>query len=200
MISFSRPEDTYQGADGLTTNMNGLGLSGSGTSSVMPSLAPRAPEGNPWAPVAYQFSSGPFPAGPVYGNFYGNPTPAMTMNHSRFSSFAMGPPTGGHVGTSTGGYFGTSTGGHFGPSASRRTPRVGRPMNPRIPNNIVDLYELMAGRDVRTTVSESQSTLHFKSNIDTDRSCCATFPTRSTSLFSSASWILLPLGSTTLCT
>ncbi|KAI1071239.1 hypothetical protein LB507_009476 [Fusarium sp. FIESC RH6] len=160
MIYFSRPEDTYQGADGLTTNMNGLALSGSGTSGVMPSLAPRAPEGNPWAPVAYQFSSGPFPAGPVYGNFYGNPTPAMTMNHSRFSSFAMGPPTGGHVGTSTGGYYGTSTGsyygtstgGHFGSSTSRRTPRVGRPMNPRVPNNIVDLYELMAGRDVRTTI------------------------------------------------
>ncbi|KAJ4133729.1 hypothetical protein NW768_005317 [Fusarium equiseti] len=136
MICFKRPENTYQGVDGLTANMNGLVLSGSGTRGVMESLAPRAPEGNPWAPIAYQFSSGPIPAGPVYGNFYGNPTPAMSMNHSRFSSFAMGP----------------SAGGHFGTSTSRRYPRVGRPMNPRTPNNIVDLYELMAGRDVRTTI------------------------------------------------
>lgn len=144
MIWFKRPEDTYQGVDGLTANMNGLALSGSGTRGGMESLAPRAPEGNPWAPVAYQFSSGPIPSGPAYGTFYGNPTPGMSMHHSRFSSFAMGP----------------SAGGHFGTSTSRRYPRVGRAMNPRTPNNIVDLYELMAGRDVRTTVSESQPTLH----------------------------------------
>ncbi|KAF4989808.1 hypothetical protein FGRMN_8900 [Fusarium graminum] len=94
----------------------------------------RIPQGNPFAaPGAYQL-----PAPPVYQPFV-PPTPAMTaqnsLMHSRNNSFGFGNR------------------GGFGRYDSRRNQmsRYGRGP-PRGLNNVVDLEELVAGRDVRTTI------------------------------------------------
>ncbi|RGP67539.1 meiosis mei2 [Fusarium longipes] len=132
-IHLLRPEDAFQGVDGLVANMDSLSFSSYGghfgyQASNVNVLAPRAPEGNPWAPVAYQFS-----AGPTYRPFYGPQTPGNAMVRSR------GPGYGGPYAVNN------MTLNH------RRAPRMGRGPVRGI-NNVVDLYDLMAGRDVRTTI------------------------------------------------
>ncbi|GKU17755.1 unnamed protein product [Fusarium langsethiae] len=134
IICLLRPADTFQGVNGLVGNMNSLSFTGSSyrgyPANNMNVLAPRAPEGNPWAPVAYQFS-----AGPTYRPFC-PPTPASTLVHSRGPSYSVGP----------------SSMNNFGAMSYRRGPRFAQRGHPARGNNVVDLYELMAGRDVRTTI------------------------------------------------
>lgn len=96
-------------------------------------LAPRAPEGNPWAPVAYQLSSGPLPRSFVPA------APSSMINH-RAPSYNGGPS--------------------MMSSYGRRVPRYLQRAPSQRGNNVVDLYELMAGRDVRTTVSQPPSSTH----------------------------------------
>ncbi|KAG8676731.1 hypothetical protein FPOAC2_02839 [Fusarium poae] len=133
VITLIRPADIFPDMDGLVGNMNGLAISsnrrGYAAANSMSLIAPRAPQGNPWAPVAYQFS-----AGPTYRPFY-PPTPAATLVHSRGPSYHAGPSF-----------------INYGHMNHRRGPRfIPRGLPPRN-NNFVDLYDLMAGRDVRTTI------------------------------------------------
>ncbi|KAL4723757.1 hypothetical protein ACLX1H_009401 [Fusarium chlamydosporum] len=135
-ISLKCPEDLL-GVDELVGGMGSMVLSGSSarhrSSQDLNPFTASAPEGNPWAPIAYQFAGGPIAN--AYGPFYGPPTPAMTaMTHSRTPSYGPGP----HMGS-------------FANLSQRRYPRTGRGPS-RGMNNTVDIYELVAGRDVRTTI------------------------------------------------
>lgn len=148
-ISLKCPEDLL-GVDELVGGMGSMVLSGSSarhrSSQDLNPFTASAPEGNPWAPIAYQFAGGPIAN--AYGPFYGPPTPAMTaMTHSRTPSYGPGP----HMGS-------------FANLSQRRYPRTGRGPS-RGMNNTVDIYELVAGRDVRTTVSESRPLTTSRSNI-----------------------------------
>ncbi|KAF5026390.1 hypothetical protein F66182_1518 [Fusarium sp. NRRL 66182] len=93
-----------------------------------------------------QFGPGIFPfPGPVYQSF-GPPSPAMTarnsLMHSRETSFGYGGPNG----------YGSLNG--FGRYDARRNhmSRFGRGPSRGLNNNVVDLNELIGGRDVRTTI------------------------------------------------
>ncbi|KAH7003896.1 RNA recognition motif 2-domain-containing protein [Fusarium venenatum] len=127
MIFLIRPADAFPGMDGIIGGMDGLAVSGARHYPVnsMSLLAPRAPEGNPWAPIAYQFSGGP-----TYRPFC-PPTPAATLIHSRGPSYNVG-----HSFV------------NYGSMVQRRGPRFGQRSQPQRNNNIVDIYDLMAGRDI----------------------------------------------------
>ncbi|XEV00903.1 hypothetical protein FSHL1_006190 [Fusarium sambucinum] len=60
-IFFIPPADAFPTMDSMIGGMNGLTVSSARRYPVnsMSLLAPHAPEGNPWAPIAYQFSGGP---------------------------------------------------------------------------------------------------------------------------------------------
>jgi hypothetical protein len=116
------------------------------TSSIFASG--RAPQGNPFAaPAAYQF-----PPSALLQQFV-PPSPALTaqnsLMHSRGSSLSFGGMSG------------------FGPFHPRRNQisRFGRGGPARGLNNVVDLNELIAGRDVRTTVSSQNP---FTTSVTSD--------------------------------
>ncbi|KAM0300354.1 hypothetical protein HYE67_010451 [Fusarium culmorum] len=125
-ITLMHPEDMEM--NGFIGGMGGLSLANGHrghAASNASLLAPRAPEGNPWAPVAYQLSSGPLPRSFVPA------APSSMMNH-RAPSYNGGPS--------------------MMSSYGRRIPRYLQRAPSQRGNNVVDLYELMAGRDVRTTI------------------------------------------------
>ncbi|KAM0340334.1 hypothetical protein ACHAPU_010547 [Fusarium lateritium] len=147
IVTLKKPQDACAstGVNSLIGGLQGLSVQDAGNRYQQTALyegpsysgsmfaGTRTPQGNPFAaPGAYQL-----PAPPVHQPFV-PPTPAMTaqnsLMHSRNNSFGFGNR------------------GGFGRFDSRRNQmsRYGR--GPRGLNNVVDLEELVAGRDVRTTI------------------------------------------------
>ncbi|KAM0247686.1 hypothetical protein ACHAP5_003933 [Fusarium lateritium] len=149
IITLKKPQDAgaVVGLNGLVGGLQGLSVQAAGNRYQQTALftnppysgsmfaGGRAPQGNPFAAAgAYQF-----PPGAVLQQFV-PPSPALTAQnslvHSRGSSLSYG---------GNGGF------GHFN-HRRNQAPRFGRGGPARGLNNVVDLKELIAGRDVRTTI------------------------------------------------
>lgn len=149
IITLKQPQDAgaVVGVNNLVGGLQGLSVQAAGNRYQQTALftnppyhgsmfaSGRAPQGNPFAaPGAYQF-----PPSALLQQFV-PPSPALTaqnsLMHSRGSSLSFGGM------------------GGFGPFNPRRNQisRFGRNGPNRGLNNVVDLNELIAGRDVRTTV------------------------------------------------
>jgi hypothetical protein len=156
VITLKQPQDAgaVVGLNNLVGGLQGLSVQAAGNRYQQTSLytnppysgsmfaSGRAPQGNPFAAAgAYQF-----PPSALLQQFV-PPSPALTaqnsLMHSRGSSLSFGGM------------------GGFGPFNPRRNQisRFGRNGPNRGLNNVVDLNELIAGRDVRTTVSSRNLSL-----------------------------------------